>query len=156
MLIKEITQEDIPVWLALAHEGDAAVARLVPDLAVFYTSFKEYMARKIAQHEAYKATDIISKKCLGIIAFSKNNNRISFIGITGKSSNFTGIGKTLMEFALKQLDRSKPITANVIDCNASMFKKECALYESFGFADTHDKIMDSGVPAILLKKEPDK
>ena len=154
MLIREITREDIAVWLALAHEGDEAVARLVPDLAVFYCTFDEYIERKIAQHEAYKATDIISKKCLGIIAFSKNNNRISFIGITEKSSNFTGIGKTLLEFALKQLDSNKVISASVIDSNASMFKKERALYESFGFIDTHDKIMDSGVPAILMKKEP--
>lgn len=69
MIIREVTKEDIPAWLTIAHESDNIIALMVPDIAVFYTGFKDYIARKMTQHEAYLAMDIISSRLLGIIAF---------------------------------------------------------------------------------------
>jgi hypothetical protein len=154
MIIRPLTKADIPEWLTLAHESDAVIARMVPDIKVFYHGFDEYMERKIAQQEAFMATDIISRKCLGVIAFSKNDNRISFIGITEKTANFTAVGQKMLEFALKQLDNSQEINAGVIKANAPIFKQERALYRSFGFTETNDTIMENGVAAIRCKRSP--
>jgi len=153
MLIKEVTQKDITTWLAIAHEDDEIVARMVPDIAVFYAGFNDYINKKIKQQEAYKAHDTISGKCMGIIAFSKKQNRISFLGIP-KNANFQTIGSRLVEFALKELDSTKEITATVLDSKAGVVQKERALYKHFSFVETHDKIMESGVQAVQMKKSP--
>jgi len=153
MLIRAVVKEDIPAWLAIAHEGDNIIARMIPDIAVFYHGFNAYMARKIKQNEAFMAYDVLSGKCLGIVAFSKKNNRISFIGIN-KTANFQTVGTKLMEHALKQLDNKKEITANVIDSNTGVFQKERLLYKSFRFIETDDKMMESGVQAIRWKRNP--
>jgi ribosomal protein S18 acetylase RimI-like enzyme len=153
MLIKTLTEKDIPAWLALAHEGDEIIARMIPDLAVFYADFDGYMERKIKQQEAFMAYDVLSYKCLGIIAFSKNNNRITFLGIA-RTANYPAVGKRLMEHALNQLDNTGEITASVLKLNVGIFQKERELYKSLGFMETDDKIMESGVPAGIMKKNP--
>ncbi len=153
MIIKEVTKEDIPVWLAIAHDGDAIIARMIPDIAVFYAGFNDYMQRKIQHHEAFKAHDTISGKCMGVIAFSKNNNRITFLGIN-KTANFHTIGTKLVEYALKELDNTKEITASVLDSNVGVFQKERSLFKTFSFIEANDKIMESGVQAIQMKRQP--
>lgn len=156
MIIRPLTKADMTDWLALAHESDEVIARMVPDIKVFYHGFDEYMERKIAQQEVFMATDIISRRCLGIIAFSKNHNRIAFIGITEKTANFTAVGEKLLDFALKQLDNCKDISASVIKSNALKFKQERTLYQRFGFIETGDTIVENGVPAVLYKRSPEK
>ena len=155
MLIRALNEKDIPAWLALAHESDDVIARMIPDIAVFYDSFNEYMARKIKQREAFMATDVLTRKCLGIIAFSRTHNRITFLGIT-KKADFSVIGTKLMEFALKQLDSSKEITANVLKSTAGIFQKEQSLYKRFGFVETDNITMENGIPARQMKKNIEK
>jgi hypothetical protein len=75
------------------------------------------MAAKIKQHEAFMAMDRMSEKCLGIVAFSKNHNRITFIGVT-QDADFQKVGGKLMEVALNQLDNTKEITVNVLRADA--------------------------------------
>jgi predicted GNAT family N-acyltransferase len=153
MLIKALTKEDLPAWLALAHESDDIVARMIPDLVVFYADFNEYMARKIEQQEAFMAVDVLTNKCLGIIAFSKNHNRITFLGVT-RTASFSTISTKLMEYALKQLDNTREITINILKSNAGIFKQERALYERLGFIKSNDTIMENGIPACVMKKNP--
>jgi hypothetical protein len=153
MLIRALTSTDIPAWLTLAHEADECVARLTPDIAVFYTGFNDYMSRKISRGEALMAFDVISARCLGIIAFSRNHNRITFLGIT-EGANFPAVGKKLLESVMKQLDTAKEITTGVLKSKAGIFQKERALYKSFGFMETENTLMEHGVPASQLKLLP--
>jgi len=155
MLIRGLTQKDIPSWLALAHEGDDAVRGLNLSLATFYDGFDAYMTRKIEQNEAFMALNEPSGKCLGIVAFSKKHNRITFLGAF-KGANFQKVGGKLMEYALNQLDNTKEITTSVISSTASMIKQERALYESIGFTASNDKIIEAGVPAVQMKLTPKK
>jgi predicted GNAT family N-acyltransferase len=151
MLIRALNKDDIPAWLALAHESDEIVSGLIPDIAAFYKGFDEYMARKIKQHEAFMAVDRIPNKCLGIVAYSKKHNRISFIGVT-KDADFEKIGGQLLKVAMNQLEWGKEITANVLKSDAEMIKQERALYERFSFVESDDKIMENDVPAIQMRR----
>ncbi len=153
MLIRALTKKDIPAWLALAHEGDDIVRAINADVAKFYKGFDDYMARKIEQHEAFMAIDRMSEKCLGIVAFSKKHNRITFLGIT-KDADFQKAGGKLIEIALNQLDNKKEITANVIKSAAEMIKQERDLYERFSFVASDATIVESGIPAWVMKKNP--
>jgi hypothetical protein len=151
MIIKEVTKEDITTWLGIVHETDDIIARMVPDIAVYYTGLNDYMHKKVLQHEAFKAYDTISGKCMGVIAFSRNDNRISYLGIP-KSGNFHTIGSRMVEFALKALDCTKGITASVPDSKAGVFQKAHALYQYFSFMETNDKIMENGVQVVRMKR----
>jgi ribosomal protein S18 acetylase RimI-like enzyme len=152
MFIRALNEKDIPAWLALAHESDSIIARMIPDIAVFYHDFDEYITRKTEQYEAFMATDILTGKCLGIIAFSRTYNRITFLGVT-KTAEFSVIGTKLMDFVLNQLDNTREITANVIKSNTGIFQKEYALYKRFGFIETDNKIMENGIPARQMKRD---
>src|SRR4030043_185695 len=153
MLIRALTTDDIPAWLAIAHESDEIVSGLIPDITTFYKGFDDYVTAKIKQHEAFMVEDRMSGNCLGVIAFSKSHNRITFLGVT-KDADFQTVGGKLMEIALNQLDNTKEITANVLKSDAEPIKQERALYERFSFVESIEKIEENGAPAIQMKRPP--
>jgi hypothetical protein len=101
MEIKKICLADIPTWILLSKEYDGYVKGIVPDLTEWYgggetsISFDEYMKAKISKNEAFMATDE-SGACCGIVAISKNNNNITFFGISHKY-DFYQIGDFLLD-----------------------------------------------------------
>ena len=111
------------------------------------------MDRKIEQNEAFMALDGVSFECLGIVALSRNHNRISFLGFT-KTADFPGTGAELLKFALSQLDDTKEITSTVIKSDAEFIREERKLYELFGFIECADEIFEAGIPACLMKRTP--
>jgi diadenosine tetraphosphate (Ap4A) HIT family hydrolase/predicted GNAT family N-acyltransferase len=151
VLIRALTTDDIPAWLALAYESDEIVSELIPDIDAFYEGFDDYMADKIKQHEAFMAADRISGKCLGIVAFSKNNSRITYLGVT-QGADFQVVGGKLMEIALNQLDNTREITANILKSDEASIRQERALYERFSFVESDNAIEESGVPALRMKR----
>jgi len=151
MLIRAMTTDDIPAWLVLAYESDEVVGELIPDIDTFYEGFDDYMASKIKQHEAFMAADRISGKCLGIVAFSKKNSRITYLGVT-KDADFPSVGGKLMEIALNQLDNTKEITADILKSNEESIKQERALYERFSFVEADGEIKENGLPALQMKR----
>ena len=153
MLIRAVTTDDVQTWLNLAHESDELVSKLTSDISTFYEGFNDYMMAKIRQNEAFMAVDRMSERCLGIIAFSKNHNRITFLGVT-KDANFQIIGSKLLETALNQLDNAKEISANVFRSDLEPIIQERSLYESFGFTEYDNTIFEAGIPACLMKKPP--
>ena len=153
MLIRPVTTDDIKTWLNLSHEWDEIVSTLISDIHVFYESFDDYMTDKIRQNEAFMATDRMSGRCLGIIAFSKTNNRITFLGIA-QNADFQVIGSKLIGIALNQLDPTKEISTSVFKSDLASVKQEQTLYESYGFIKHDNTILEAGVPAYLMKKPP--
>jgi len=151
MLIRAVTTKDRQAWIALAHEADEIIGKMIPDIATFYEGFDDYMDAKIKQNEAFLAEDRMSKRCLGIVGFSQKNNRITFLQ-TAKNSNFQKIGARLMEVALNQLDKTREISVNVIKSDAEPIKQERKLYRSLGFIEDDKTIFEAGVPACLMKR----
>src|SRR5665647_727170 len=119
VISKPITVEDIPTWIALSNEYDDYVRELVPDLTQWYEgnefdiAFVDYMKAKIQQHEAIMAIEKEAKNCLGIVAFSRKNNRITFFGIS-HNVDFYLVGDMLMTCALNQLNDRFEITITVL------------------------------------------
>lgn len=151
--IQKLSFDDCEIWLKLAHEADKMVKDLIQDINIFYEGFDIYMNSKIQKNEAYMAINDNSKKCMGIVAFSRTYNRITFLGVF-ETFDFVAVGSKLIEFALKELDCSKHITANVLKGDVEPFQKGKHLYETFGFIEYDNSIFEAGVPACMLRLEP--
>jgi GNAT superfamily N-acetyltransferase len=142
--------EDKYIWLGLAHETDKNVRDIITDIGIFYEGFDKYMEAKIIQNEAYMAVDKISTQCIGIVAFSKKYNRITFLGVSEKY-DFDKIGFKLIEYTLPKLDNTKDISTNVFKGNHERLLQVKHLYEKFGFVEYDNTIFEAGVPACMMK-----
>jgi len=145
--------DDWQTWLELAHESDELIGKLIPDISTFYDGFDDYMKAKIRQNEAFMAVDRLSGRCLGIVAFSKSHNRITFLGVS-KNNDFHIIGSKLLEVALNQLNNTKEISVTVLKSDFEPITKERTLYERFSFTEYDNTILEAGVPACLMKRPP--
>lgn len=146
--------KDIPQWLKLSHEFDLYIKELVRSLSQWYNGnendieFSEYMNSKIAKKEAIMAVERDNTDCLGIIAFSRNNNRITFFGVSHKA-HFESVSKLLIDYALSHLDTNKQITVNVIKSDAEMLYKERKVFSDYGFIYSNSEL-ENGVPVDKL------
>lgn len=151
MNIRAVTMNDWQIWINLAHEGDKIVKDLISDISIFYEGFDKYMKSKILQNEAYMATDEISGECIGIVAFSRKNNRITFFAVS-KIFDLEKVGSKLIEFTLNKLDCTKEISVNVLKHEKLLKEKE--LFHRFKFIEYDDSIFEAGVPACMMKRYP--
>jgi hypothetical protein len=157
MQIRSVTESDIPRWSALSAEYDSYVKESVSDLSEWYggnetsPAFDFYMRSKIRQHEAFMAVDS-DDKLLGIIAFSRKNNRITFFAVC-HSADFAAVGNALFHRTIELLDMSKPVFINEIISSADWMRMHRELYRDYGFAFYSDSI-ENGVPVETLVKMP--
>jgi RimJ/RimL family protein N-acetyltransferase len=154
-----VDNTDIPKWMALSQEYDCYVRELVTDLTEWYDgnetsiAFGDYMDSKINKQEAFMAVDA-TDGCLGIIAVSKSNNRITFFAVSHKA-DFQTAGNELLKYALKSIDNSKPISINQITSTSPHIQKHRDLYNDFGFIYSCDSV-ENGVPVNTFIKAPMK
>ena len=157
MNIRLVNTADLPQWMALSREYDCYVRELVADLTEWYDgnetspAFGDYMNSKIKKQEALMAVDT-SNGCLGIIAISIKNNRITFFAVSHKS-DFQSIGSALMKTALEKLDDSKPISINEIVSTSPQIQMFRDLFCDFGFVYSCDST-ENGVPVNTFVKMP--
>lgn len=132
MLIRWTTSNDKSAWQQLA----ATVAELFdsPNMP-FEPSFLLYMDSKISKHETLIAVDRMSGECLGIIGFSRANNRISWFAVFAKYRN-KGVGSRLLNTALRQLDNTKDITVDTFCDDCVLGQPARAVYQKAGFVET--------------------
>jgi len=149
MSIRLVNHSDIPKWLLLSQEYDCYVKELVQDLSEWYDgndtspAFGDYIKAKIAQQEAFMAVDTLNN-CLGIIAISKKNNRVTFFAVS-HNTDFYSVGKELLQYALDILDDSNPIFINEIASSSPHTQKHGKLYTSLGFECSFEAL-ENGVP----------
>lgn len=151
MIIREVTREDIPSWVILAHDKDAIVNELVDDPLQFWEGFTGWAERKVERHEAFIAADRITNKCIGIIAFSKKHNRVTFIGVD-RDADFNVIGGKLLGIVLNQMDWEKEIIANMLNSDDVIIKRERELYAKYGFKEHLRTVVEAGVHARQMIK----
>jgi hypothetical protein len=152
-IIRKLTLNDCETWLKLAYESDKIIRKLIPNSDVFYEGFDLYMDAKIQKNEAYMVVDENLNQCMGVVAFSKTYNRITFLGVF-ELHDFRSVGSKLIHFALKQLDCSKPISVNVLKGSIQPLLEERQLYEAFGFVEYNNSIVEAGVPACMFRLYP--
>ena len=157
MQIRIVNDSDIPRWLVLSAEYDRYVKESVSDLSEWYggneaaPAFDFYMRSKVLQREAFMAVDR-ADNCLGIIALSKKNNRITFFGVS-HGTDFPVVANALFCSAFELLDASKPIYINEIISASDWMRLHHELYSKLGFAFYSD-IIENGVPVKTLAKMP--
>lgn len=156
ILLKTVGENDIPQWLKLSHEFDVYIKELVGSLSQWYDgnendiAFWDYMNSKIVKKEAIMAVGRVNTDCLGIIAFSRNNNRITFFGVSHKA-HFETVSQMLIGYALSQLDANKQISVNIIKSDAEMLRKEREIFYEYGFVNYKSEL-ENGVPVDKLCK----
>ena len=154
MLITAVDMTHIPQWIALARDVESTFKNLITDIGNWYDGFDEYMTDKIRQHGAFMAVRRFTGECLGIIAFSRNNNRITFLAVSRKYRR-QGIGAALLRCALRQLDTSKTITATTFRPGYMPGEPSRRLYQAFGFVGHHTPVTEHGLPMCMMQKPPD-
>jgi hypothetical protein len=154
LLLKVVEAIDIPQWLMLSHEFDVYIKELVGSLSHWYDGnendieFSDYMNSKIVKQEAIMVVERANTCCLGIIAFSKNNNRITFFGVSHKA-DFEPVSMLLINYVLSQLDTNKQITVNVIKSDSEILNKERKIFADYGFIYRNSDL-ENGVPVDKL------
>jgi len=157
MIIRPVSEADIPKWTALSREYDRYILELVSDLSEWYggndtsPAFDEYMTAKIRQREAFIAVDETDIN-LGIIAFSKKHNRITFFGVSHRF-DFYVVGRELIRFALAELDDAKPVYIGKIAGSSPFIRQFRELYLTLGFTFSHSAT-ENGVPVNKYVRVP--
>ena len=94
------------------------------------------------------AVERANTDCLGIIAFSRNINRITFFAVSHKA-HFESVSKLLIDYALNHLDMNKRIIVNVIKSDAEILCKEHKVFTNYGFIYSNSEL-ENGVPVDMF------
>ena len=154
--MRSVTSQDIPAWMALSREYDVYVSALVSDLGIWYKgdadhiAFADYMKGKIRQKEAFMVVDAETGTCLGVVAFSKKHNRVTFFGVS-HAADFSAVGNMLMACALSGLDSTGEMTATVLKSEAPHILKQKELFAQYGFKAL-GSALENGVPVCRMSK----
>jgi ribosomal protein S18 acetylase RimI-like enzyme len=132
MLVRFATIQDKPEWVKLA--GTVAELFNSPNMAEDET-FHLYMDSKINKSEALAAIDTMSGTCLGMIGFSRTNHRISWFAVQPDQRG-KGIGKRLLDTALRQIDQTKDVTVITFTADHEGGQAARTVYQKAGFIDT--------------------
>jgi len=157
MKTRIVTEVDIPKWQALSAEYDHYIKESVPDLSEWYggnddsPEFNSYMQAKIAQQEAFMAVDC-NDFCLGVIAFSKKSNRITFFAVSHNADFFIA-ANALFYCAFDFLNCSNSIYINEIISTSEWMEFHKKLYHQLDFVFLCDAF-ENGVPVRTLVKSP--
>ncbi|MFT3950963.1 MAG: hypothetical protein QM689_03250 [Oscillospiraceae bacterium] len=149
-VLRIVEVNDIPDWMNLSHEYDQYVEQIGGDLEIWYggndkdTSFSDYMTAKIVKHEAVMVTDDKNMQCFGVIAFSRKHNRITFFAIS-HTHDFETSGNLLIEYALSELDVSRKVIVNIMQCTDNHLSMQRKLFQAHGFQKCGSDF-ENGVP----------
>ncbi len=153
MLITHVTNNDKDRWLNLSRDFSLDIVKeQTHDPLVFWRGFHEYMDRRIEKFEAFQALDRMTGKCLGIVAFSKANNRISFIGVSREAS-YSEAGEKLVNAAINQLNGEAEIRATLLRSDAPHMLELKEIFKRSGFSEEPGEISQGGVPACSMKRQ---
>ncbi|WP_052339777.1 GNAT family N-acetyltransferase [Gorillibacterium massiliense] len=154
MTMKALGMDDLETWNQFAHEiSDDMVGQLITDTTIFYKDFYSYMKAKIKQNEVFMEIDEDAKRCVGVIAFSRNHNRITFFGVSGVC-DYETIGSSLVNVAIEKLDSLREITVNILKGDFEPLLKQKELFEKYSFFECDNAIFEDGVPAYKMLRTP--
>lgn len=146
MLIRWVTEKDLPVWYALATEVSQIFQH--PGNMGTDPEFASYAQSKVSKYEALTAVDYMSGKNMGFIGFSRTNNRISWFAVFEKYRN-KGVGGRLLKTSLRQLDTTREISVVTFRDDYLPGAPARATYARSGFAD-RELTTNDGLPCSLM------
>ncbi len=148
MLIRWAVMTDLNTWSVLADAvskqfDHSSQKGQDPD-------FLAFAKQKIDQHEALTAVDYRSGQCMGFLAFSRQNNRISWFAVSEEYRQ-RGVGTKLLKTALRQLDTAKPITVTAFPSSDPDEQAARHLYRKFGFSIEKNVVYNGLLRAQLTR-----
>jgi ribosomal protein S18 acetylase RimI-like enzyme len=147
-MIVEIAAEDIiPEWLELAKELEP----LFESPMAGEKSFDDFMITKISRQEAYIIKDGSTKKLLGLITISHEENHISWLGVFHKYRK-SGVGTALLRYALEELDDMREVAVTTFREDNLPGIPARRLYQKFGFIDADPNYIWRGLPRSRMIK----
>ena len=150
MQVEPFTPDMMPSLITLARE----VEPLFESPMAEDKGFHEFIKRKIAQHEALVVCDgKQSDELMGLIAFSHNNNAISWFAVFEEYRG-RGIGTELLAQAISELDSKKEITVITFREDNEGGLPARRLYQKFGFKDFDANYFHDGHPRCFMKRPP--
>ena len=146
MHIESLTPSMMPSLINLAREVEPLFeARLADD-----RGFQEFIAKKILQHEALVVCEESNLSSLmGLIAFSHNNNAISWFAVFEQYRG-RGIGTELLSQALNELDSKREVSVITFRENNKAGNPARRLYQKFGFKDFDVNFFHDEHPRCLM------
>ena len=148
MRVDPLTPDMMPSLVKLARE----VEPLFEGPMAEDKGFHEFIRRKIARHEALVVCDEKqSDELIGLIAFSHNNNAISWFAVFEKHRG-RGIGTRLLAQALNELDSKKEISVITFREDNEAGNPARKLYQKFGFKDFDTNYFHDGHPRCVMKR----
>lgn len=150
MLIRWVTIEDKPAWMQLA--GTLADLYTSPTLAMDKV-LHDYMISKISRFEALAAIDRMSGRFLGVIGFSRTNNRISWL-VVQPDLRAKGVGKKLLTTALRHLDNTKDITVVTLTDDHVGGQAARTVFQKAGFVDNGNFTDENGNKRCSMNRSP--
>ena len=150
MLILPLSEDKMPQLIVLARELEPLFEGAMAD----NPEFLDYFRRKISQKEALAAIDRVSGALMGVIAFSRVHNRISWLGVFPQWQN-QGVGTCLLHSALNQLDPTQGIWVTTFRDDNTQGLPARSLYQKFGFSDCDCDVLFDGHPRCLMRKQPE-
>lgn len=146
-MIRKVTTTDIPAWIKLAAEAEHLFGSMVNE-----ESFAAAMEDCILSE---------STLCLvtgnnipaGIIAIDRSANEILWF-VVGAEHRGKRYGKELLEAALMELDKTKPVYVQTFAPGIPDGKAARALYLQNGFRDHRDGGLNpAGLYTVIMMKE---
>jgi len=150
MRVEQFTLAMMPSLVKLARE----VEPLFEGSMAEDKGFHEFIQRKVTQHEALMIRDgEHSNELTGLIAFSHNNNAISWFAVFEKHRG-KGIGSHLLAQALNELNSKTGISVITFREDNLEGLPARRLYQKFGFKDFDTNYTHDGHPGCIMKRLP--
>lgn len=152
MLIRWAQAEDRAQWQDLA--GEVAELFGSPEMPRA-PEFLAFMDAKIERNEALAAVDRRSGELWGMLGFSRQHNRVSWLAVR-RERRGRGIGARLLRCALNQLDNARPVSVTTFRAGDLEGAPARALYLRYGFTEVDCAAADElGNPRARLELPPD-
>lgn len=144
-MIRFATYEDFDSWLELAKEVEALFGEMA-DVVEFKEAIKECIALSSALCITCADNDIA-----GIVAINKDKNEVEWLAVKNKYRG-KGYGFKLLEAAIEQLDKAKPIYVQTFSSHVELGQPARKLYLNFGFKDYKDGGKNpAGIDTTVMK-----
>jgi len=143
--------DDLAMWREVA--GDVGAVFRVP-LMKDSPEFLEYARRKLVQRDSFLAYDPLHQRPVGFVGFSKNFNRITWLGVVS-AYRMQGVGSKLLTLALAELNPELAITVKTFPADYPPGEAARRLYFKHGFLQLSEEILiEEGLEVAELTKLP--
>jgi len=152
MKVEYAELRDFDAWIRLAREVEPLFGPMADEVP-----FQEALKQAMAQKTAFcirSDSDGKERALKGGIIISEELNEILWFAVL-KPCRGKRYGRTLLDFAVSRLNRTKPILVQTFDASSPDGRAARKLYLDFGFLDYKDGGLNpAGIPTVIMRLEP--